>query len=615
MAASLDPFFELGLDPACVLRAGQISRVSAAFAQVVGFGPTILRGRTFVQLCIADDQAKAAAALDALEDDGGIACFEARFDGPEGVRRIGWRAARHGPHTYLSGRDITHATQELPTVDRSERALETFLECLPAGVLISRGGRVVYANPSLVNALGFDSGASICALSSPRSIGHPGDLAVLRRVIALNDAVSPLSTMSELRLRGPDGKYRQFEAVSAVVPYGGVVSLVALFRDVTAGAEQRHQQRHADRLATVGTLAAGVAHEINNPLTYILANLELSLEIIAEASLPSADREELVELVGDALDGAGRVSRIVASLSSFGRLSDGVATTVSLQVCVDAALRLTERRVLSRARLSVEVPEEARVHVIEAEMVQVLVNLLLNAMQAIPKQSAARDHLIEIRAVGAGAEIHLTVTDTGEGLPPGDTDGIFQPFVTTRRGTGAGLGLSVCRRIVTGWGGRISAERLGTGTRLRIVLPRSDTEAVPWWRGSSAPRPVAPVTICAPRVLVIDDEPRVGEIVQRILGEAAVYMRSPREAVQRALSEPFDAIVCDVVMPEMSGVEVLGTLKAQGHPLAERIVFVTGGILCREDQRALANSGLPLLFKPISSDALRQAVRDLVGEG
>jgi signal transduction histidine kinase len=242
----------------------------------------------------------------------------------------------------------------------------------------------------------------------------------------------------------------------------------------------RNRLAVADRMAALGTLAAGIAHEINNPLTYVIANLQTLAQRLPAGAGACAD---LPDLVADALEGADRIRRLVKDVQKASpRLSTASPTLVALADALHTALVLTEPEIRSRARLSCDLDPDRKLYVRgdQDRVAELFRNLLLNAAQAIPEGRFADNEIrVELHEVpGRGAAI-VRVADTGTGIAPEVQERIFQPFFTTKPiGRGTGLGLSICQGIVTALGGEISfASEPLRGTTFRVVLPTAAAPA------------------------------------------------------------------------------------------------------------------------------------------
>ena len=364
----------------------------------------------------------------------------------------------------------------------------------------------------------------------------------------------------------------------------------------------------ADRLASLGTFAASLAHEIKNPLTQALGNLRALRGRLG--GVPAAD----IELLNSAIEGADHIAKIVADL---GRLSGPVALAareaVEVETAIRAAVRLTRLEVETRARL-VETYGPAPVVLANAShLVQLFVNLLINAGQAIP-EGRPEDHTIGVvvSTTPRGRAL-IAVSDTGRGIAPELRGRIFDPFFTTKPpGSGTGLGLSICHAIVTELGGSIAVEsEVGRGTTFRVALPPRTAEAS---RPSVAVEPAATPAAGAARlrVLVIDDEPRLGQTIKIML--RSDFDVSVATTVEQAIdvlgsAVELDVILCDLQLRGGSGALVYEAVVRLRPALADRIVFMTGGAVTPEARKLLASSVQPWLDKPFREEDLRAALR------
>jgi PAS domain S-box-containing protein len=373
----------------------------------------------------------------------------------------------------------------------------------------------------------------------------------------------------------------------------------------------------ADRMASVGTLAAGVAHEMNNPLTYVTANLAHARELIETAATLRGAPPELPSLLGplrgaldDALQGADRVARIVKDLKTFSR-DDERRLPVDARAALESALQLARGEIRKRARLVRDLEDVPLVDGSESRLGQVFLNLLVNAAQAIPDGAPER-HEIRVSSRVRDGWVEISVADTGCGIPREVLGRIFDPFFTTKPvGTGTGLGLAICHEIVAAFGGEIGVEsEVGHGSRFTVRLRPSRAAAAPAARASAeeAPDRRAPPRA---RILVVDDEELVAEAIERILSSDhdVVAVGSGRDALRRlGDGGRFDAVVCDLLMPEMSGADFWAELHRRDPTLAARTILVTGAGLLDEARTAMGAFSGPIVEKPFTAGDLREAI-------
>jgi PAS domain S-box-containing protein len=419
----------------------------------------------------------------------------------------------------------------------------------------------------------------------------------------------------ELEFRRRDGTTCWCESV--VVPLrdseGRAIANIMVHRDTT---ERKQLQAHlvvADRLASVGTLGAGVAHEINNPLAYMLVNLHLIREGLdrLEHVVPAAPVASLQQLVRETTEGAERIATIVRDLKVFARgEQEQRLMPVDVRRAVELACKMADNVVRHRARLVTEFEPVAPVEASESRLCQVFLNLLLNAAQAIPEDGPqANEHEIRvvIRAEERGRVV-VEVRDTGMGMAPEVLGRIFDPFFTTKPvGVGTGLGLSICHGIIESMGGSIQAEsEPGRGSTFRVVLRAATRELEVLPRLATAVQNNARA-----RILVVDDEPNVTLALQRSLAaDHEVATANSAQAALRLVSEGsrYDLILCDVMMPGMTGMDLYNELGRCAPEQAGRMVFMTGGAFTPRTVSFLREVPNLKISKPLDLTQLRELV-------
>ncbi|WP_205525750.1 ATP-binding protein [Pyxidicoccus trucidator] len=402
---------------------------------------------------------------------------------------------------------------------------------------------------------------------------------------------------------------------AAFTSAGGEPFLVAIIRDVTDRKHLESQLLVAERMASVGTLAAGVAHEINNPLAYVSSNLSYLRERLAQPALTSEQLPELREVLAEAEEGAGRVVSIVRDLRTFARADEDRLAPVDVARVVDAALRLVRNELSHRARLVCTLEPVPRVHGNDVRLSQVLVNLLVNAMQALPERPVEENEVrVSLRTSRTG-QVELEVADNGRGMPPEVRRRIFDPFFTTKAvGEGTGLGLSICLTLVQAMGGRIEVSSIPErGSSFRVVLPALAAEVAAPLAGAK-PRPPLP-TVPRRRLLLIDDEPSVGRSVSRLVRDMYEVraVQGGREALQLLSSgERFDAILCDLMMPGMTGMEFVVELERLSPELVPHTGLMTGGAFTPQAREFVGRHSRELLEKPFERERLCTFVEHLL---
>ncbi len=381
---------------------------------------------------------------------------------------------------------------------------------------------------------------------------------------------------------------------------------------VAEDTERRRLHTQVDRLATLGTLTASVAHEINNPLTYVRGNVEMLGDELRTLADNGADPRaaEWSAMMEDINEGTLRVQKIVHSLRTLGRATSQELDVVELRSVVDAAYRVcaNELRHCARFRI-VDDRTRASVFADESQLVQVLTNLLLNAAHAIGQGMASRNEVVVTIATASDETVFIEVSDTGPGMPEDIRAHIFDPFFTTKnKSQGTGLGLAICLGIITAHGGEIRVDsEVGVGTRIRVTLPRhystkEEDDRSPG-RSECAEKPRR-------RVLCVDDDAPVLRAIGRLIRAHEVELiNDPLTALERLRGgADFDVLMFDLMMPNMTGAELYAEVEALRPELAERILILTGGSFHASTAAFEERMEGRLIHKPVTREALLDAI-------
>jgi ligand-binding sensor domain-containing protein/signal transduction histidine kinase/CheY-like chemotaxis protein len=379
----------------------------------------------------------------------------------------------------------------------------------------------------------------------------------------------------------------------------------------------RERLVHAEKMAAVGTLAAGVGHEINNPLSFIISNLHYATLEVQSAAAQGEERQrwgEVAKALDDALHGADRVCRIVQDLKTFSRVQPEQTQRVDLHTVLDLTLAIAEAQTRHRARVVKDYGNPPEVLGDETRLGQVFLNLLVNAAQAITEGHADRHEIRVVTRRGERGHAVVEVSDTGTGIPPEVLSRIFEPFFTTKDiGVGTGLGLSICHSHVEAMGGMIHVRSaLGKGTTFQVVLPAAAEVPV---APDAAQLGTASALVSRGRLLIIDDELMLTAALSRMLSpeHEVEAFTSARVALERLRSgERYSLILCDLMMPDMTGMELHETLVHELPAQAECMVFITGGAFTEAARRFLESTSRPCLDKPFEPERLRARVRELL---
>jgi signal transduction histidine kinase/CheY-like chemotaxis protein len=357
---------------------------------------------------------------------------------------------------------------------------------------------------------------------------------------------------------------------------------------------------HAGKLAAIGQLASGVAHEINNPA--------MCIEAVLEIMRRGDDQPGFRAALEDGQEAVNRIRRLTGDLRTFARADDEQMAPVNLDELVRVSARLAAPTVRPRADLVLELAEVGPVIGNRGRLGQVITNLLVNAAQAIG-EGAPQDNAVVVSTAVVGDDVCLAVEDTGPGIPPALTGRIFEPFFTTKpEGVGTGLGLALVAEIVQAHRGRISVTRgQRGGARFEVFLPIDRTA-----RGPAVTRPLAEAPEHV-RLLLIDDEPMMLRLLKRLLGRREVVTAGGgAEAIDLlGRDRAFDVILCDLQMPGQDGAAVYEALQRLQPELLDRFVFTTGGGVSARAREFLARVQPRVLTKPFAIDELFALINEI----
>ncbi len=522
-----------------------------------------------------------------------------------------------GPDGSLSGiscisRDLSETKRAEQVAERERRFAELLLETMPGTVVVhDETGKVIRWNDTFEQVTGY-SPDEITKMDPLEFFVQSDRDAVSTRIRAVfTDGEASV----EAAFASKDGSNHPYFFTGRRVELDGRTCLLGVGVDIAERKRTEAQLIVSDRMASVGLLAAGVAHEINNPLAAVIANLELAdqeVEALAERVPVSVD---LVEELRDAREGAARVRTIVRDLKIFSRTERDDTGPVDAEQVIESTLRLARNELRHRARLERVFGDIPRVRANESRLGQALLNLVVNAAQSIPEGDYDKNLVRIETALGPKGTVIVSVTDTGSGIAPEIRGRLFTPFLTTKPvGVGTGLGLSICHRIISGFGGSIDfTTETGVGTTFHVHLPVAD--GVTFDR--RLPEPNRPITRRMGRVLVVDDEPSMHATIRRILAadhEVEVVSKAVEALSLFRSGARFDVVLCDVMMPQTTGVELYRALKDIDPAQAARVVFMTGGAFTPTAREFLDASANRRIEKPFQVEGLRALVDELVAD-
>jgi PAS domain S-box-containing protein len=605
------------------LPSGEVLNVNQELARMLGFGSADeLRGVNAAAFYVNPEDR--AVWKKAIDETGSTQLDSAmrRHDG-----RVIWfrdigRAVREasGAVRWYEGAlvDVTSKHRAEVELKRSEERFRRLLDAIPDAILrFTKEGVCVDARVgNLHSAILLESnpvGEKLPRLFSPELAGELTQAAQSCRVHG--------TIAFEHRVSGSRGSV----FFDVVVSPSGRDEVLVLIRDVSSVRRMREQLFRGERLAAVGSLAMGVAHEINNPLTAVVVNLDFVRDVLASTkneldeiappeltASPFARLQQASEALDDALQGAHRVADVVREIKTFASAGDERPSSVDIAAVLESATRLVNNQIRHRAKLVREFEGVPPVWGNAARLEEVFINLLVNAAQAIEPGRADENEVRVSAAVAADGRVVVEVSDTGSGIRPEDLERIFDPFFTTKPvGTGTGMGLSVSQAIVAGYGGEITctSTRL-SGTSFRVWLTRA-AETYRSRASSLAPRMVA----ARARIAVIEDEQLGGRALKRVLDiDHDVYVTSTAQAALELIESGtrFDVILCDVMMPVMTGVEFHKRLTLSHPQQARRVVFITGGAFTEDERRYLEEIENTTLEKPVGAAELAQIIGEIL---
>jgi len=504
-------------------------------------------------------------------------------------------------NTHLDGRriavtfvmDITERKLAEAELLRSDALFRRLIDAAPEAIWILGDAGLRFANEAAARLFGVPKEQA--ANRSVLDFIHPDDVPAHEqrtRLLKSGEALPPY----EYRARRADGQWLSLEVSSMVIEFEGEQALLSFARDLTELKQVESQVLQGDRLAALGTLAGGMAHAINNPLTYVLLNLEDLSEQLPKLAEQQGFMQEAVQRLREAHDGAERVAHVVRQMRAFARSESSVPAAIDVREVLEGALALVGNEIRHRGNLVTEYEEVPLVYAAQARLEQALLNLLLHAARALPDRDAsAPDVRVALRRGGENGVIievaYAGAEDTAIGEVP------FDPLSSLSGALDAGL--AICHGIVTSLGGEMRwVSAPVTGTAFRVSLPAAE-----WTAPDRA------------RVLVVDDDPGVGKALRLMLEEEhdVTSVTSPREALKLLLADPgYDIVFCDLMMPELSGVDLYQALYLNRPGYELRLVFMTGGAFMPEQASSMVQMKSPVIEKPFDMRRVQSLVRRAV---
>ncbi|MGA7677499.1 MAG: PAS domain S-box protein [Dehalococcoidia bacterium] len=509
-------------------------------------------------------------------------------------------------------RDITERKQAEEALRRSEQNFRDSIENSPLGIRIfDKGGKTLYINRALLDIWGYSSIEELEAVPrkqryTPQSYAEQMERLAKRK----RGEEAPLSY--EVSIVRSDGQVRLLSASRGELLWNGENQFQILYQDITEYKKTEDEKRQleqkaqiASRLASVGEMAAGIAHEINNPLTGVIGYAQL---LVDREDVPSDIRRDLAAID----DGAQRVAGIVSRLLTFSRQTKLERRLVDINELIESTLALRDyhlrvNNIKVVTRLAPNLPETVAD---PGQLQQVFLNLIVNAET---EMKLAHDKgRLTVTTEKSGKTIKIYFKDNGPGIKPELMNRIFDPFFTTREvGQGTGLGLSLSYGIVAEHKGKIYAEsKPGKGATFVVELPIvTGVELL-----LKPPEPVVeePENAIKAKILVVDDEQVVRDLVKRVLageGYEVDTVDNADDALKEIEGKRYNLILLDVKMPGISGVELYGSIQKIARSLARRVVFITGDVMAADTEKFLSETKVPHIAKPFNAEQLRREVK------
>ncbi len=499
---------------------------------------------------------------------------------------------------------------------RSESCFRTLIECSPDAILVHRDDRLVYVNRSILSLLDYPDTADLIGKRVDLLFGFDDDNGAAHRLADIPGDGSPPATR-EGRMVRCDGKTLHVEVASIPIVFNGSSAVLTTVRDVSARKELTAKMMELDRMIAVGTLAAGVGHEINNPLAYIIWNLDYALGQVKSQSGSDnglTDLGELSQALSEARTGAERVREIVTDLKTFSRSHNHTKEKLTLRPVLESAVNMAYNEIRHRAKLVRDFEETSIIIGNPSRLSQVFLNLLVNAAHSIP-EGTTEVHSILVRTKNVADEVRIEFIDTGRGIESKHIPRLFEPFFTTKPvGQGTGLGLYICQHIVQDHGGDIEVEsEPGKGSTFRVLLPRCSEKETETSCQSTHSSTIEETKKA--RILIVDDEPDVGRSLVRLLGHVheVTSVGTAQQALKQFLGgEDYDVVLCDLMMPGMTGMELYSKVKQRIPHIAEKMIFYTGGAFTPSSRAFAEQMRNRCLEKPLDMKRVQQMIHERV---
>ena len=524
---------------------------------------------------------------------------------------LGLRAVELGAQEYIVKADrawpalpqaVAYACERVRRLTEVNELTLALAHAVDAIARVDEAGICLGGNAALHALLGYANGE----LEGLRflDVVHPTD----RANVAAAFAAARTDVLHEIEGRAMRKDNRLLPLQLSIIARAGGRGHFCFVRDLTRKKTDEEKLAASVSVTAIGAFATGLAHEINNPLAVVLANVEEAVQVTADLepklTIPKETRDDYAELrtmLQEALNASQRIQNMVRDVRVFA-CPDQRSGKVDINTIAESCCNIVFAEIRHRAKLTKKLNAVVPLIGNEAKLAQLVLNLLTNAAQAMPEgMVSANEIIVETRQQGRGAVV-LEITDTGSGIDPAIQSKVFDAYFSTKPRR-PGMGLAIVRAAVAAHGGEIMlSARTGGGTIAKVTLPTLEADL-----GEE----VKPESLSQRRVLVVDDDPLVLRSLTRILARdfEVAAARNGREALDLVRAGgTYDAMLCDLVMPELSGIELHEVLTHDDPELAKRTVFLTGGAFTGRAQTFLESVGQPHLEKPVDLKAVREVL-------
>lgn len=599
---------------------GEIRVANRCLAEILGTSFKDLIGHTLSEFVAEPTLAQVRDSIPEFLKEGswfGRVPAKLRKDGSTRIFDCWLQLQKDDEQTSVTGwaRDVTERIEIEHRLHQEQEFVRQLVASFPDMIsVLDREGRVTFTSPRIKDVLGYPA-EQLVGEEFGTAI-HRDDLPAIKEMFRKLVTGETGSVLCEYRTLHRDGTWRILRASASPLfdSQHKISGVVASIRDVTEAKNTEKQLLQKEKMAAMGEMMSGVAHELNNPLTAIIGISDLLLE---KATDESSKRQ-----MGLVLKQARRAASIVQNLLSFARPSN----LVSKRLRIEDVLRgvtTTQELVLKPKNIDIAVAIESPLPAVQGDsklLQQVFLNVIANAEQAI--LAAKPSGKITITIKPQDGKVAVTILDDGPGIPAANLGKIFDPFFTTRRTAGGtGLGLTICAAIVKEHGGTIEVQSAaGSGAEFTVLLPAFEellpgpATSAPVQRPAVAP-PAGRAQLQGHSVFVVDDEESIRELVQEGLSARGMIVEgaaSSEEALTLLPQRTYDIVLCDYNLPGMNGDQFFEKLRAKNLAAKTKFVFMTGAMFEPSEMALFRDKGAFVLQKPFHIAALASMLIELL---